>query len=272
MPPFLIQPLAGAIAALAPQADERVVQVDAVRPLVEFMVNSQDGTVLGNACRAVATLAKPQGSALCLLNEGVIKALVRLLVGELGMDELVQFNAIDAMRNMAVQDGVKAQMVVEGAVLPLVALCYRKPAEEVAEDGDSNQPADGNGRAVNEMVTRLAKEAVAHLALDAVSGPRMVLEGAVRPLIVLCEECGATGAPSVGGGMGMNNSTPGDGMSRLETENMLEIATQALANLALHEASRPQMVTQGVLRPLVLLSASMSPMSSVGVHSRAKLT
>jgi hypothetical protein len=309
VPAFLVQPLAGAIASLAPQeavllpGDElpgeeggsakavSSFQCDAVRPLVELLLNSHEPTMLANSCRALAELAAPEGTGKAIVVEGSVAALVQVLSrAEVWQDVALLFNAAECIRNLSRQEAVRAQVVLDGSVKPLVRMALDRTAidggsegAEGAEGANAEESmmdqmqGEGGETAIDrhlgqlppkqrQAIRLMSRDALCQLGLDALSGPRMVLEGAVTCIVQTIYTCSSDAAYAKTG----PNARPGGQKAAVDdaggaSSRLLATATQALSQLALDQHSRLRIADDGALPPLVALCANLNERSATNV-------
>jgi hypothetical protein len=164
--------------------------------------------------------------------------------------------------------------------------------EEAAADAEA-RGADGAADGASEdAVIGAAAEALANIARHDASRPRLVLEGALEPLVAVCkrgfdgvgtmaasggasggatgaapaaaatydgdEDDGGGGAPSVGGGGGGAAAATTAAARQLplrQRSTLLRFAAGAIANMACHAPSRSAVINAGVAAPLVALCA-----------------
>eukprot|EP00937_MAST-01D_sp_MAST-1D-sp2_P007628 g7628.t1 len=197
-----------------------------------------------------------------------VAPLVRLISHEVPADDVDLGLAIDSaastLRNMARQPSMRALIVDESALAPLLKLiAVPEPESEANDDAPVASSASARAResSVSELIARLAAEkqcrshvmragapavliqlcnssgnpivaanaagALVNLAADKGNRPQIVSAGAIPPLVKLC---------------GRND----DKMVRAN-------ATQALSSLAKHTPARAAMIQAGVAAPLLTI-------------------
>jgi hypothetical protein len=145
---------AGALANLALNVDciPNIITEGAVRPLVGLCSRSQDATVLGNCAQVRKLPGQPFAHA----------AAPRLQPAATRTDPS---SRPQALRNLAIHEESRPQIVQGGALQPLILLLT------------NNQ---------HDLAVANAAGALANLSLHEDSGPQIVTDGAVRPLVNLC--------------------------------------------------------------------------------------
>jgi uncharacterized membrane protein YgcG len=259
---------AGTIANLTLQQSEMQQLLDAgVLPLlVTFCHTKSDTKVLANTVAALHNLSRHENARLQVLEHQVVAALCQL-AGRCDDTHVLGF-AAGVIANLGLHEASIPVLLEEGAVTFLVAYC----------SSTSSGPLGGKrrgGKAASPTLLAHASLALKHLARHKSSRLQIIQEGAIPALVQLCQDYedygrggGGSGSGS-GGGTGSGSGTGAGGGSHQasgagrnehinppgKVDEIVANAAGALANLALHEEGRPQIVHERGLPTLVTLYA-----------------
>jgi hypothetical protein len=168
--------------------------------------------------------------------QGVVASIVKLCTAT--TDAKCLAYGAQCLGTLALDEANRAPMVEQGVVTPLVQMCARAATAtaQAKDSGDADEISDAL-----EEVCANAAGALGILALHKPSRAHIVRQGAVPVLVALCGRGGR-----LAGAVGADGEK-GHGLT------VLGNAAGALANLTLHEESRPRLVHEGAVAVLVPL-------------------
>jgi hypothetical protein len=168
--------------------------------------------------------------------KGVVGPIVKLCTAT--TDAKCLAYGAQCLGTLALDESNRAPMVEQGVVTPLVQMCARAATAtaQAKDSGDADEISDAL-----EEVCANAAGALGILALHKPSRAHIVRQGAVPVLVALCGRGGR-----LAGAVGADGER-GHGLT------VLGNAAGALANLTLHEESRPRLVNEGAVAVLVPL-------------------
>ena len=273
--PNVLGNAAGVLATLALDAPSRprMLHDGAARALValcaKLSAEISDPRALGNAAEGLANLALFEAGEPKLVQNGVawcggVAVLVKLLNDT--RDNRVAGYAAKALATVAANDSNRAQIVQEGGLVPLLAVC---------------------GSSRNNAVLQNATEALVNLSQHAPNRRAMVLASTTPPLVKLCTEAADARVLAHAAEVIRNLARDEGSRMRIVEEGavgplvrlismsqdaaVLSNCAAALANLALNGDTRRRMALEGAVRPLVQLcsiATDVTVLASVAVAMR----